>query len=157
MEDLIDDNVAEAFGLDMDPWDDAPESGEYPLAPTQLTTCEEVRAKVLRPGTFRLVSQATGAAFTFRVSEPATPSQNEVRLYVGMLTGAEERHDYIGTVWTAPSYYRRRRYPAGFRHGRRSNVSPGSPAAKAVAWLYARVLGSDEALESALRQCEVWS
>lgn len=144
-DDLIDPSVAAAFGLD--PWDDAPESGEFATEPEALTEPDEVRALLTTPGAFRLVSRSTGASFSFRLTGPKDAGPDDVRLFVGLLSGAEERYDYLGTVWTRASYYRRRRWDARYSHGRRSNIDPESPAAKAVEWLYARALGrSDDTL-----------
>lgn len=155
MSDLIDDDVAGAFGLD--PWDDAPESGEFATEPEALTDPAEVRELLTSPGAFTIVSRSSGARFRFRLTEPKQPKSDDVRLFLGLLSGPAERYDYLGTVWTAASYYRRRRWDAGYAHAKRSSIDPGSPAARAVEWLYGRAVGrSDEALVSALSQCEVW-
>jgi len=156
MDNLIDESVADVFGLGPDPWDDEPQSGQYPMEPEALTDPVEVRAVLTRPGGFILVSRSSSTRYRLRITEPKDPGPGDVRLFVGLISGGEERYDYVGTVWTAPSYYRRRLCQPGYRHGNRSTVDPGSPAARAIQWLYARVMDSDEALESALSQCEIW-
>jgi hypothetical protein len=150
-DDLIDARTADTFGLATDaaPWDtDA-------SAPTLLDGIDAVHDHLTQPGCFRLVSLASGADFTYRLTAPANAKDGDTRLYLGVLVGG--RYDYLGTVWTEPSYYRRRRWPPGFRHGQRSRVDPSAPASKAAAWLYEHLLGDDEGdLPKALTKCEVW-
>lgn len=125
-----------------------------------LSTPAKLRRYVLGgKGRITLVSRRTGARFTFRISAPRTPRENDCRLFVGLLTGPNNDSDYqyLGTMWTESSRYHGRVYPPAYRHGSRSQVREAAPSAQAARWLFDRILrGTDDDLAALLDQAEVW-
>lgn len=90
-----------------------------------------------------LVSKATGARFTFKVS--GCKDKKDL-WFVSLLRGADNESDYqyLGTI-------RGGRYT----HGVRSRISDEAPSAKAFAWFYNR-LNDPQAAVSMLQHLEVW-
>ncbi|USN14492.1 hypothetical protein DOMOVOI_00170 [Brevundimonas phage vB_BpoS-Domovoi] len=69
-----------------------------------------------------LVSEATGARYTYRVG-----AKDSV-WFVSVLTGADNEADYtfLGTIFADDS----------FRHGRRARIGADAPSARAFAWAW---------------------
>lgn len=93
-----------------------------------LTNAVDTRTFVLG-GNARvtLVSERTGARFTYRVR-----ASNDGRVnFVALLSGSDNDSDYefIGTIFSDGAY----------RPGRKSRVSPDAPSAKAFDWVWRRL------------------
>lgn len=137
-----------------------PELGahEHPDFRGQLSTPAALRRYVLGGhGVVTLLSKRTGRRFTYKLTEPR--NRAEGRLFISVLTGAENSSDYtwLGTLFSEPSRWRGRDYPPRWSHSNRSAISDQAPSAKAAAWLFERIVrGSDEDLDALLAQSEVW-
>lgn len=98
-----------------------------------------------------LVSQKTGARFTYRIRAKdvpekegaAAPDATKTLYFVQLLNGADNTSDYtfLGTIFNGTDY----------RHGRKSPVSPDAPSAKGFAWAWSYL--SKGQLPPG---CEVW-
>jgi hypothetical protein len=140
--------------------DTAPEDEPAPASLRgRLTDPAAVRRYVLGgKGTLTLLSRRSGQRFTFKLGRPRNASDDDARVYVRVLTGPENTADYewLGTFRTHATTWRGRRYAAGYRHGRETRISEGAPSTRTAVWFLTRVLAGGDALDSALRQCEVW-
>jgi hypothetical protein len=101
-----------------------------------------------------LVSQKTGARFTFRVRAKdvpagegaAQPDATKTLFFVQLLNGQDNTSDYVflGTIFPgAPT--------TSYRHGGKSPVAPSAPSAKGFAWAWS-FLSKGELPPG----CEVW-
>ncbi len=92
---------------------------------------------------FTLVSQKTGARYTYEVLEPAEKRPGSNVLFVRVLTGQNNEADYsyLGCVFDT----------AKFVHGRKSHVPADAPSAKAFVWAWPRIVAGVDLLN-----CEVW-
>lgn len=77
--------------------------------------------------TFTVTSVATGNRFTFKVRKPSETAPH----FVSVLTGSDNENSFtfLGTIFDK----------AKFVHGRKSNISPEAPSAKAFSWLWRNV------------------
>ena len=93
-----------------------------------LTNVDATRTFVLG-GNARvtLVSERTGARFTYRVRASKDGRVN----FVALLSGSDNDSDYefLGTIFADGAY----------RPGRKSRVSPDAPSAKAFDWVWRRL------------------
>lgn len=85
-----------------------------------------VRYALAGRATLTLESERTGARYTYRITR-----RDDAPAFVSVLTGPENTRDYtyLGTVFVdgeVPVY----------RHGRKSEISPGAPSARAFAWAW---------------------
>lgn len=100
----------------------------------QITESAAIAAFVLAGNaTFTLVSEQTGARFTYRVR---AGKGDGAPLFVHLLTGPDNARDYtyLGCVWVGGSSPR-------YVHGKRSPVSTSAPGAKGFAWFARQVFG----------------
>lgn len=98
-----------------------------------------------------LVSQKTGARYTYRVRAKdvpqtegaAAPDATKTLFFVHLLSGQDNNSDYtfLGTIFNGTEY----------RHGRKSTVSPESPSAKGFAWAWSYLTRGELP-----PGCEVW-
>lgn len=90
---------------------------------------------------FTLVSQKTGARYTFEVQ--ASKREDDARSFVKVLTGSDNESDYtyLGTVFDGVTY----------RHGARSSIGPDAPSARAFGWAWPRIVAGLD-----LTNCEIW-
>lgn len=88
---------------------------------------------------FTLVSQKTGARFTYRVTQKDEKSPH----FVGVMTGSDNESSYtfLGTVFERKNY----------AHGRRSTLSPDTASSRAFVWAWS-FLARGEMPPA----CEVW-
>lgn len=86
-----------------------------------------------------LVSKRTGARYTYQVRNPNETAPH----FVSLLTGPDNTASYsfLGTVFEKKVY----------RHGKRSQVSPEAPSAKAFAWAWSYLVRDELPPE-----CEVY-
>jgi hypothetical protein len=86
-----------------------------------------------------LVSEKTGARFTYRVRQP----QERGPHFVSVLVGSDNDRDFafLGTIFERKV----------FKHGRKSKISPNAPSANAFGWAW-RYLGRGESPPD----CQVW-
>ena len=98
-----------------------------------------------------LVSQKTGARFTFRVRAKdvparegaAAPDATKTLFFVQLLNGQDNDSDYVflGTIFEGTTY----------RHGGKSPVSSDAPSAKGFAWAWSFL-----AKGTLPPGCEIW-
>ena len=76
------------------------------------------------------VSEKTGARFTYRVRAKKVDG-GKVLHFVGVLTGSNNEDDYtfLGTVFEGTK----------FVHGRKSEIAPTAPSAKAFGWAWSHL------------------
>lgn len=99
--------------------------------PARMTEAERIKRFILAGNaTFTIVSQKTGARFTFKVRE----SDDGKVFFVKVLTGSNNEEDFtfLGTIWSDSRAYRR---------GNRSPISESAPSAKAFGWFWSKLLG----------------
>jgi hypothetical protein len=86
-----------------------------------------------------LVSEKTGARFTYRISrkDETTP------WFVSLLSGSDNENDfaYLGTIFSDGAY----------RHGRKSRIGSETPSARAFAWAWGFIARGELPTS-----CEVW-
>lgn len=91
----------------------------------QLSTSSDA-ARFILAGNARvtLVSEKTGARFTYRVRQPKSDAPH----FVSLLSGPDNDADYqfLGTVFA----------DGGYHHGRKSGVGPKAPSARAFAYAW---------------------
>ena len=105
-----------------------------------------------------LVSQKSGARFTFRVAvpkkaEPGCPH------FVSLLSGSdnESAYTFLGSIFTERKYAQGSNDASAYttehtyRHGKKSKISPAAPSAKAWGWAWS-YLSRGELPPG----CEVW-
>ena len=88
-----------------------------------------------------LVSQRTGARFTYRIASPSKGA--DAIHFVSLLSGSDNESDYtfLGTIFGASTY----------RHGRRSSVGSDTPSARAFEWAWSHL-----AKQVLPGQLEIW-
>jgi Family of unknown function (DUF6011) len=120
----------------------------------RLPDCDAVHAFCLGgAATFTLVSTKTGARFTFRIAAPKQSMAGEKRTqeqatlwFVSVLTGPDNTKDfaYLGLIKQMIGGHR-------YEHGRKSRLTPFTPAAQAFNWFWAQI--AQQRLPSSV---EVW-
>lgn len=76
-----------------------------------------------------VVSQATGTRYTYRITAKKNVKEGDDTVhFVSLLNGPENTRDYryLGTIFAGKRYC----------HGKKSEISPDAPSAKAFAWLW---------------------
>lgn len=91
--------------------------------------------------TLTLVSDKTGARFTYRVK--AKESETSQIYFVSLLNGASNESDYgfLGTIFGGVRYV----------HGTKSRVGEDAPSAKAFAWTFERIARGELPAN-----CQIW-
>jgi hypothetical protein len=84
---------------------------------------------------FTLVSSATGARYTYRVTKAAN---DDGPWFVSVLTGSDNEADYSYMACIFPDR------PARLVHTRKSRVGAEAPSAKALAWYLAQLEAANE-------------
>ncbi len=82
--------------------------------------------------TFTVKSVKSGAHFTFKVAAPKGKADDATApRFVSVLTGRDNENSFtfLGTIFA----------DGGFRHGRKSAITPDAPSAKGFAWLWANI------------------
>jgi len=112
---------------------------DMPLGSQILTAAASLAFLLAGNARVTLVSEKTGARFTYRVRQPKADGPH----FVSVLTGSDNDRDYafLGTIFDRGVY----------RHGRKSRIGEDSPSARAFtyAWDY---LARSEAPPF----CQVW-
>ncbi len=92
--------------------------------------------------TVTLVSEKTGARYTYRVS--TARGSDGRRYYVGLLTGASNESDYrfFGTIFADT---------ACFRRSEKSELSADLPSVRAFAWAFEKLIAGKMPAN-----CQVW-
>lgn len=102
---------------------------EKPAAPAGLGTAQGAMAYLLAGRAYlTLVSEVTGARFTFRVSKSKMNGGKDDRLFVSVLTGSDNTLDYtfLGTIFDRNRYH----------HGSKSKIGKDAPSARAFEWAF---------------------
>lgn len=88
---------------------------------------------------FTLVSRASGARFTYKVTKAKKRQDSQgTTLFVSVLTGSDNQEDYtfLGTLWQGEDGT----WPFSYKHGRKSKIGEDAPSARAFDyfWRYLR-------------------